>query len=177
MASWTIGPDTFATVWQGRAVGWRTSLAMVARGAALALAAAALTALTLAGTRPLGGLTVVAVVLLAAGALLCLCEAAAACLTVTRVSLYSVRIRPGLIPLVGMRIPVRIISAARVIEAPPRRAYDWGWWWGRRIGSVLVRPGACLALDLGSRGEVLISVDRPEVAAQVIRRVTPPNIR
>jgi hypothetical protein len=129
------------------------------------------------GAVPLGALTAGISALLAVGALLCLAEAAAALRVVVRLSVDSVQVRPGLLPLGGPRIPIPTIRTVRVIDAPAMPWRSRGWWWmPGPARAVLIRSGPTLVLGLTGGRQVLVSVDQPETAAQVLRWIGLPHI-
>jgi hypothetical protein len=159
--------------WLGRATGIRAAAGMLAVAAALTAASVTLTSVAPSfGASSARVLTITLAVLCGFAALLCLVEAAIDCLVVVRVTSYLVQVRPGLLPLSGLHIPVRDIHTVRVTDAPAQALRSLGWWWmTRRAPTILVRPGPALALQLHSGREVVISVDHPLQAAQQLRRI------
>jgi hypothetical protein len=163
--------DGLRTEWSGWVIGWRTTATMLG-------AAAGMTAATVVLGIAAGHLTaaarvpvITAAALLAVGAVLCLGEAVAAGVVVVRVSAYVVQVRPGLLPVAGLTIPVRNIRAAHAVNTPARPWGAWGWWWlGRPAAGIAVRSGPALTIELASGREVLVSVDHPERAARLLSR-------
>jgi hypothetical protein len=167
VAGWADRRDAFHTVWQGRAAGWPAALLLLSLALAVGLGASGLTA-----AAGISVLTVSAAALLGIGGLLLVAEAAAAGLVEVHISAYSVRVRPGLLPVTGTAVPVRSIRSAEVVMARRRPREGWGWWWRSQPGrAVLVRSGPAVRLGLASGRSLVISVDQPQQAVAALRQV------
>ncbi len=172
MAGWADRRDAFHTIWHGRAAGWPAAATRLSLAVALVLAAAGLTVAADGAVLP-HPVSVTAVGLLGTGALLLVAEAVAACLLMVRISVYSVQIRPGLLPFAGTTVPVRSIRSAEVVMARHRPWEGFGWWWmPKPARAVVVRPGPALRLGLTSGRSLVVSVDHPQQAVAALREVT-----
>jgi hypothetical protein len=176
VAGWADRRDAFHTIWHGRAAGWPVARALLVvamvpvLGAVGLIVSAHYRGLLAADYR--GVLAVAAATMLGVTGLLVLGDAAAACQVVVRVGVYSVQVRPGLLPFAGTTVPVRSIRSAEVVLARPRPWPGWGWWW--RSGptrAVVVRSGPALRLGLTSGRSLVVSVDQPRQAVAALRRV------
>jgi hypothetical protein len=88
------------------------------------------------------------------------------------VNAYGVRIHHGLLPPAVINLPVRRIRSITTTHVGPTLWHRWGWTWvPGRSRAVVVRSGPALAIELTTGKRVVVSVDQPEGAITMIRRV------
>jgi hypothetical protein len=164
--------------WRGRACGWRAGGVMLALSFALSITVLGLTGPVESATMtPTSrALTLVVVMVSGIAAVFLAGDGIAASIVNVTVSSDAVRVRPALMPLTGIRIPIHSISAAAAVRVPSGLRDGWGWWWsGHLPAAVTVRSGPALALRLVTGRQILISVDDPHAAVEVLHRLMPPE--
>jgi hypothetical protein len=160
------GPKNLVRHGFGGLPGWLIyMLAAVAFGGSAAAAVAGLSD----DRMSVRAVSVTAVVVLGALALLCLTESVTAGQITVRHDGVALKIRPVLLPWAGTTIPLASVDHVCAVTRPVRPWRSFGWWRPVALHDVLLREGPALQVTLRSGHRVEVST---EAADQLVRDVS-----